>query len=231
MLRTVQRSARHARLPFENGDTMDQPTFHELYKKTPDGFKAELIQGIVYMASPVRTYHGLPHSNLAALLAVYAAHTPGVQSFIDSTAILGEEDEPQPDISLMIQPDCGGQATFNSEGYITGAPELLIEVSVSTMTIDLNAKLESYESAGVQEYIVAVEPTESIRCFRRTRRGLTEVQLDADEIFRSEQFPGLWLDAKGVFDPTAKRLLDTLQQGLATPEHTKFIAKLKKKRK
>jgi Uma2 family endonuclease len=231
MLRTVKRSARLPRLPFENGDTMDQPTFHELYKKTPDGFKAELIQGIVYMASPVRTLHGLPHSNLAGLLAVYAAQTPGVQCFIDSTAILGNEDEPQPDLALMIQPEFGGQAMIDDEGYIQGAPEFVVEIAASTMSIDLNAKLDAYSDAGVQEYIVALEPTESIRCFSRTKRGLVEQKISEDGFYHSIAFPGLWLDAKAVFDPTAKRLLDTLQLGLASPEHTKFAAKLLKKRR
>ena len=231
MLRTANRLTRPPRLPFDNGDTMDQPTFHALYKTTPDEFKAELIRGIVFTASPVRTLHGLPHGNLATLLGVYAAQTPGVQFFIDSSTILGIGDEPQPDLALMLQPAFGGQAMIDDEGYIQGAPELVIEIAASTMSIDLNAKLDAYSDAGVQEYIVALEPTESIRCFSRTKRGLVEQHISDDLLYHSPAFPGLWLDAKAVFDPTAKRLLATLQLGLTSPEHPKFVAKLNKKRR
>jgi hypothetical protein len=35
------------------GQDLDQPTFHALYEAMPPGTRAELIDGVVYMPSPV----------------------------------------------------------------------------------------------------------------------------------------------------------------------------------
>jgi hypothetical protein len=51
---------------------------------------------------------------------------------------------------------------------------------------------------------------------------------EADGIFRSRVFPGLWLDADAVLANQRKRVLAILEQGLATPEHASFVAKLEK---
>src|SRR5437764_12817631 len=82
----------------ENGSRMDQKTFHALYLKTPEGFKAELIGGVVYvMSSPVSLRHGQPHFRIAYWLGLYTEATPGIDASIDTTSVLSEESEPQPD--------------------------------------------------------------------------------------------------------------------------------------
>ena len=35
------------------GQRLDQPTFHALYEAMPPGTRAELIDGVVYMPSPL----------------------------------------------------------------------------------------------------------------------------------------------------------------------------------
>jgi hypothetical protein len=47
-----------------------------------------------------------------------------------------------------------------------------------------------------------------------------------DGIYRSKVFPGLWLDAEAIFSEDLDRLIEVLEQGLATPEHAAFTAKL-----
>ena len=82
----------------ENGERMDQKTFHERYEKTPPGFRAELIGGVVYvMSSPLRIRHGRSDVALSSLLYIYSASTPGTEVQANTTTILGEESEPQPD--------------------------------------------------------------------------------------------------------------------------------------
>lgn len=215
--------------PFSNGDTMDQPTFHRLYEATPDGFKAELIGGIVYTASPVTTFHGLPHGTLSTMLGVYAAETDAVEMLIDTTAIFGASSEPQPDLVLVVSPEVGGQTSENADGYITGAPELVIEISNSSAAIDLHAKKRDYNVNGVREYIVIVVPTKTVHWFLRGKSGFKEMKPDAAGVLKSKVFPGLWLLPDAVFDRRATRLLATLREGLASPEHAKFAAKLKAK--
>ena len=48
----------------------------------------------------------------------------------------------------------------------------------------------------------------------------------ADDILRSETFPGLWLDPAALLRRDRKRLLGVLREGLRSPEHAAFAARL-----
>lgn len=215
--------------PFENGDRMDQKTFHALYLQTPPGFKAELIGGIVHVASPVSGFHSVPNSVTGTWLGVYAAEVLGTQACTDSSAILSDESEPQPDQCLRITEQAGGQSRWDERRYLVGAPELAVEISNTTAGIDLHAKLRDYERYGVREYLVVVMRQREVRWFVRRKDRFTAMKPDADGVLKSKVFPGLWLLPDGAFDETAARLLATLRKGLASPEHAKFAAKLVKK--
>jgi Uma2 family endonuclease len=215
--------------PFANGDVLDQPTFHALYEQTPKGFKAELIGGVVHVVSPVSANHGFRHQALSFWAGTYSLATPGVRSSIEATVILSSESEPQPDVTLLIQPEAGGQTRVNESGYLEGAPELAIEVSVSSVSIDLNAKKSDYERYGVQEYLVVVEQTQSVHWFARGKSGFRELRPGANGVLQSKVFPGLWLEPSTVFASTPKPMLAVLERGLASPEHAKFVEKLGKR--
>src|SRR6266853_1376259 len=91
--------------PLENGDRLDQKTFHERYEAMPEGVKAELIGGTVYMASPWKPPHGRPHAMVMGWLSLYQEATPGVEALDNTTAIMSDESEPQPDGCLLILPE------------------------------------------------------------------------------------------------------------------------------
>lgn len=214
--------------PFSNGDTMDQPTFHRLYETTPPGFKAELIGGMVHMPSPVSRNHAKPHSLMFKLLTAYEDDTDGVEALVEITSILSAESEPQPDLALFVAPEAGG-VRFNDRGYLIDPPHLVVEIANSSAAIDLHAKKRDYDVNGVREYIVIVVPTKTVHWFVRGKTGFKEMKPDATGVLKSKVFPGLWLLPDAVFDRRATRLLATLRDGLASPEHAKFAAKLKAK--
>src|SRR5262249_37764291 len=114
------------------------------------------------------------------------------------------------------------------EEYLHGAPELIVEVSSSTESIDLHRKKQDYEKAGVREYVVAALRTQQVFWFLPQRGKYRELALPGDSIFRSREFPGLWLDAEGLLLGQRPRVLAALRQGLATPEHAAFVAKLER---
>jgi len=116
----------------QNGDCLTQKEFHRRYKLCGDEIKAELVGGIVYMASPLRRPHATRHLHLGTVFGLYEAQTPGVEALDNATTILGEYEEPQPDLALRILPEYGGQSRENEEEYIVGAPELLGEISHSS---------------------------------------------------------------------------------------------------
>src|SRR5208283_3721310 len=134
--------------PLENGDRLHQKTFHERYEAMPPDVRAELIEGIVYMASPQKLPHGLAHKGLLRWLDEYEEATPGTVGCIDTTVIAGSQSEPQPDAWLIILPEHGDQTWEDNEHYLHGAPELVGEISWASESIDLHAKKRDYEKAG-----------------------------------------------------------------------------------
>jgi Uma2 family endonuclease len=222
------RAAAAAPPPLNNGDHLDRKTFHELYEQCPPGFKAELIGGVVYVASPTKFEHSRPHTWLAVWLGNYALGTPGVGPLIEATHLLNDDNEPQPDAVLRIFEENGGQSTETPDGYIAGPPELVVEVAHTSAAIDLHKKLREYERAGVKEYVVALaDPlVREVRWFVRGRKGFSPFRPGADGVYRSPTFPGLWLVAEKLFDRTPHGLMTVLNAGLASPEHAAFVAKL-----
>jgi Uma2 family endonuclease len=207
------------------GQRLDQPTFHELYKAMPPGTRAELIDGVVYMPSPVGDAHGRAQVPVIVWLDRYAESTPAVEVLDNATTILGWKSEPQPDALLRILRECGGRS-YVEDGYIHGAPDLVVEVSKTTRYIDLRNKLEDYERAGVLEYVVrAIDPDE-IFWFRQQQGELVRQPAGDDGLYRSTVFPGLWLDPIALLKGDRRRLRAVLDLGCATPEHAAFVAKL-----
>ncbi len=214
--------------PFENGDCMDQKTFHKLYEKTPDGFKAELIGGTVHLTTNVSQSHGKTRFRLCAWLECYSEETPGVEGYSNTTNIQDEKSEPQPDLTLIIEPEYGGLTGEDPKGCIVGPAELVIEIAHSSYSIDRHAKFRDYERVGVREYLIVIVKAERIEWYDRDRNGFVPMVADEKGIVRSRVFPGLWLDPAGIFAKSSKRLLATLNAGLATEDHAKFVAKLQR---
>jgi hypothetical protein len=212
--------------PLKNGEHLDQKTFHERYEAMPEHVRAELIGGTVFLTSHRKASHGRASADLNSWIAQHNFATPGTDCVDNATHILGTESEPEPDSSLFILPECGGQIDENESGYLTGPPDLLAEIGESTESIDLHAKKADYEKAGVREYIVASLPRQNVFWFVRTRGKFKEIAPDGDGIHRSQIFPGLWLDPVALVRRNTKRLLAVLEKGLGSPEHAEFVKKL-----
>ena len=207
-----------------NGDRMSREEFHRIYSQMPEDFTAELVEGIVYVASPLKRRHGKPHLYLGSVFALYEASTPGVDASDNTTLLLGEEGEPQPDLYLRILPQFGGQSGTSEDDYVEGAPELIAEVAYSTHSIDLHAKRRDYKRYGVVEYLVA-----NVRDRRLVWIDLKadkEIPVDQDGIVRVRTFPGLWIDGAALFRNDHSRLMKVLQQGLVSSEHSEFVRRL-----
>jgi Uma2 family endonuclease len=223
-LRTVTKR-RRTLPPLENGDHLDQKAFHERYEAMP-GIRAELIGGIVYISSPMRTPHGRLNILLSSWLGEYEEATPGTEALARATDILGPQSEPEPDGTLLILPECGGQTWEDEDGHINGAPEWVGEISHSPESIDMSGKFLDYERAGVREYMVAALRSKKVFWFIRRRGKFKGLAASAGGVFRSAVFPGLWLDPAAFLNRDRKRVLSVLHQGLASPEHATFVTRL-----
>jgi hypothetical protein len=214
--------------PLENGDQLTQEEFHRRYEAYPEDVKFELIGGIVHMASPMREAHGRYSLKLAVVLDAYENATPGTIAAENISAILGKHSEPQPDLLLRLLPECGGLARRNDKGYLTGPPEFIAEVAHSTVAIDMHRKHDDYLAAGVQEYLVLCVEEEEIHWFHFPSKS--RLKPDRKGIWKSQVFPGLWIDGPALIALDSAKLVTTLQQGLATPAHATFVRRLQKQR-
>jgi len=211
------------------GERLDAATFHERYQAMPPATRAELIGGVVHMPSPLFWDHGGAGQLVGGWLVHYQRDTPGVRGEENASTVLGPGSEVEPDHTLRIRPDHGGR-TRHEGGYVLGAPELVVEVARSSRRVDLGPKKDDYERAGVGEYIVvALDPDEVFWFVLRAGRYERFAPAD-DGLYRSEAFPGLWLDAPALLAENLPRLFDALDLGLASPEHAAFVDRLARAR-
>jgi hypothetical protein len=213
--------------PLENGDRLARDEFERRYQAMPEHVRAELVEGVVIMSSPVRfTVHGRQHSALVTWAGIYDAGTPGAFSADNATVRLDMDNESQPDLFLLIDPACGGRTKIDEEGYINGAPEFVAEVAASTASQDLGPKLNAYRRNGVSEYLVWRVQDVAIDWFILREGRFDRLPPDADGVTRSVVFPGLWLDATALLAGDLARVHAVLRHGLAHPEHADFVARL-----
>ncbi|MFW6114647.1 MAG: Uma2 family endonuclease [bacterium] len=214
----------------EPGDRLTRVEFERRYHTMPDLKKAELIEGIVYMPSPTRfRRHGEPNRHLSAWLGVYQGATPGVRGADNVSIRLDMDNEPQPDGVLLVDPNCGGQVRITGDDYIEGGPELVAEVSSSSVSYDLGDKLQVFRRHGVREYIVWRVLDQEIDWFVSREGRFSRLPLNSNNsVYKSEAFPGLWLDATAIVQNDLARVLAVLQHGLESPEHAEFVKRLRR---
>jgi len=208
------------------GDRLSRDEFERRYHAMPPDIKAELIEGVVHMPSPVRIRsHGTPHYLLGTWITIYWGNTPGTLGGGDATVRLDPGNEPQPDGVLMRV--SGGTARIDEDDYITGSPELVAEIGASSAGIDRTAKFRAYQRNGIQEYVLILPLEGRIDWFALRDGAYEPLAADAEGIVRSEAFPGLWLDPEAFLRLEVATVLATLQRGLASPEHTAFAESLR----
>jgi Uma2 family endonuclease len=214
-----------------NGDHLSATEFLRRYDAAPEVKKAELVDGRVYIASPVRIdEHGEPSHLVQVWIGTYWVSTPGTRGSSDSTVRLGPADVPQPDVLLRVLPDFGGKARINAKGLLEGPPELVIEVAASSKSYDTSEKLETYRRAGVQEYLVWRTQDTELDWWQLVEDDYVLLQADEDGIIRSKVFPGLWLDAGALVLEDAAKVLAAVKEGLVHESHAEFVKSLAARR-
>jgi Uma2 family endonuclease len=213
--------------PLKNGDRLTLIEFERRYKAMPGLKKAELIEGVVRMPSPVSfDRHAEQHLHLATLIGNYIWRTPGVRGGDNATTRLDLANDPQPDAALIIDPSKGGQARISSDGYIEQAPELVAEVASSSVSIDTNTKFKVYQRNGVQEYLIWRVLDREFDWFILKDGTYERMPPDESGRYRSQIFPGLWLNAAALIQGDMATVRSALEQGLSSPEHLEFVSRL-----
>jgi Uma2 family endonuclease len=214
----------------ESGDHLTAREFLRRYEAMPEVKKAELVGGIVYMASPIRIdQHGEPDNLIQTWIGNYSVGTPGVKSAANSTARLGSDDVLQPDALLRILPEFGGSARVDEKGLLQGPPEFVVEIAASSVSIDTREKLNSYRRAGVREYVVWRTQEKALDWWSLEGDDYVPLIPQPDGTIKSRVFPGLWLDVNSLLAGNGVAVIARLQEGLKSPEHKVFVESLQPK--
>ena len=187
--------------------------------------KAELVEGVVIMASPVSAAHAAAQMAVNGLLFFYAAATPGVLYGDNATVRLDADNEVQPDGLLRLEPASGGKSRLARDGYYEGPPELIVEIAYSSVAHDLHEKFKVYRRNKIPEYLVWQLQEGRIDAFAYRYGKYSKLPLEAG-VIRSQVFPGLWLDAPALLTGDVRKALSRLQSGIDSPEHAAFARKL-----
>ena len=209
------------------GDNLTRQEFIRIWEHLPNLKQAELINGVVYMPSPVGLPHGIVTSQISFWLSTYGMATPFCQNASNVTWFM-QDSAPQPNEFLRLLPEVGGQSK-SGDKFPTGPPELAAGVASSSVAYDLHQKLNLYREAGVQEYLVVVIRKPALHWFQRVGTNYERMNPDDAGIIRSQVFPGLWLNSVALLNDDRQSVMATLQEGLRSPEHAEFVARLKEK--
>lgn len=216
--------AERALPPLRPGQRLSVRDFLHRWEAMPGLKFAELIDGVVYMPSPVTSKHGRTESRVVTWLGTYVAGTPICDTGSQSTWLMLAS-APQPDCYLWIRPEYGGQSTISGK-YHAGAPELAAEICLTSAAYDLGVKKTLYQAAGVCEYVATIVEQEEVR-WHRLVNGVYELcQPTSKGVFRSQTFPGLWLDGPALWSFDLARLIGTVERGLQSAAHASFVKKL-----
>lgn len=209
--------------PLESGDCLSRSEFERRYAAEPHIKRAELIEGVVYVASPLRfNGHAEPHTWAVTWLSIYQIATANTRLGIEPTVRLDQDNELQPDAVLLIDPTAGGQVSISEDDYLEGAPELVVEIAASSAAIDLHSKKHVYRRNGVQEYIVWQIFEKQLDWFHLEAGQYEPLTGDDQGIVQSKLFPGLWLATSALLQGEMQQVLAVLQSGLQSPEHEQF---------
>ena len=143
----------------------------------------------------------------------------------NTTVRLDLDTEVQPDVLLRLEQ--GGRSQIGADGYVEGAPELVVEVAASSASYDLHDKLRVYRRNGVQEYVVWRVVDRELDWFVLREGTYHRLESDQAGILRSVVFPGLWLAVPALLARDLAAVLAAVQVGLASPEHAVFLERLR----
>jgi Uma2 family endonuclease len=175
--------------------------------------KADLIDGVIYMASPENTDANDLFIWLIIILRSYADKKKLGRVFGSRVACrLDDRNAPEPDI-LFVRNEHRERL---HRGGVEGPPDLAIEiVSPESVERDYEKKRKQYQRFGVSEYWIIDDEEKTILQLRLNSRGqYTKVQ-PRHGMFHSEVLTGFFLDPNWLWQKPRPFALDIAQQVIA----------------
>ena len=155
----------------------------DVFKLLPEGTLCEVIDNVLYM-SPAPKY---THQRLLMLMANKIVNH--LEKTKTGEAFIAPVDVYFVDLISAVQPDLlyisnENSGILNEDGYVYGAPDLVIEVLSSDKQRDTVMKKSLYERAGVKEYFIVNPVDRKIQCYRLTNNKY-DLVYDEEGMFTS----------------------------------------------
>jgi Uma2 family endonuclease len=192
----------------------DLATVEEFHCLVPDGQKADLIDGVIYMASPDTRRNDRVAGWIKFLMQGYASAKGLGEVYGSRFAFeLSEFRAPEPDVAFVRSQ----RLHLVGEKRMVGGPDIAVEiVSRDSRQQDYGEKKQLYAEAGVSEYWI-VDPLQKREEFYRLSGGRYElVSLEHNRIFRSTVLEGFWLDVEWLLAEPLPNEYEKLQEIMAT---------------
>ncbi len=165
--------------------------FEDFCLLVKDGEKADLIDGVIYMASPDNTDANKLNGWLLALMSIYARRKDLGQVYVSRVAFrLDKKNGPEPDIAFVRK----DRLHLVKRGRVEGAPDLAVEiVSPDSIERDYGKKRDQYERFGVREYWIVDELEEKVTLLRLQASGRYREVRPKKGVLHSQALPGFYL--------------------------------------
>jgi Uma2 family endonuclease len=208
-----------SRLPSEEADmrsvTRQRPyTFEDFCLLVKDGQKGDLIDGVIYVASPDNTDANELNGWLYRLIGDYVELNDLGKVYVSRVAFrLSDTNGPEPDIAFVRNE----RLDSVRRGNVEGPPDLAVEiVSPDSIERDYEKKRHQYERAGVREYWIVDEMEEKVTLLRLEKGKFREAR-PRKGVFTSKVLPGFWLRTAWLWQQPLPKKMEVLREILAGP--------------
>jgi Uma2 family endonuclease len=190
--------------------TNQRLSFDEFCDLVREDQKADLINGVIYLASPDNTDANRLFVWLTGLMDDFAEEKSLGSVFGCRVAFrLGETSGPEPDIAFVSKE----REHLVKRGRVEGAPDLAVEiVSPDSVERDYETKRDLYEEAGVREYWIVDEIEKRVTLLRLDRHGKYRPVRPRGDVLHSQVLPGFWLRRQWLWQTPRPKKSEVLKQ-------------------
>jgi Uma2 family endonuclease len=189
-------------------------TFEEFCDLIPEGQKADLIDGVIYMASPDNIEHYSIYQWLSRIIADFLDERMILGAIFGSRIAfrLGPAGGPEPDLGYVR----GSRLHLVRKTYVDGPPDLAIEiVSPDSIERDYQTKLKQYEEAAVQAYWIIDPLKRKMTCFARSKNGKFKKVRPVNGKIHTDVIPGFWVRPAWFWQSPLPKKKDVLAEILS----------------
>ena len=187
-------------------------TFGDFLELVSEDRKADLLDGVIHMASPESIDHNRLVAWFGKVIGLFVEEQRLGEITINRVAFrLTDKTAPEPDLGFVHT----RRMHAMKSGYVDGPPDLAVEIiSPESVVRDYEDKRRRYEAAGVEEYWI-IDADEERATFLVLKGDRFEESVPVDHIFRSSVLAGFELDVRWLWQRPLPATLKIVQEMLA----------------